>query len=843
VNETDMPKHAPNAGGEVSTLFDHFERLIPLSSEQRRSALSDLRATNPALTEELERLLLADSEAHALDQIAEGGGHKLAVALASLDAAEDQPPGVPGYRLLGVLGEGGMGRVYLAERNVQGYSQRVAIKLIRRDRATDIVRGRFLAEQRHLAALDHPGICRFIEAGLLDDGSPFVVMEFVEGRGLLEYCEAESLGLDQRVAVLRGLLDAVAHAHERLLIHRDLKASNVLVTPEGQAKLLDFGISKSLMEADLDATATSDRFFSLTATSPEQLLGLPLGVGCDVYALGLLTYRLLSGLPAYELAGLRPAEAQALILDRAPPAMSSVAPVVWATRLRGDLDSIVSRCLRKAPSERYANVREMDADLARWQLRLPISARRSDVGYRLRLFLRRNLARVAAAAVILAGAAVGAVGFWLQAQEVASQRAQAVEERDRAMLLSRILEDAFVQSDPARAGGEGVSVRAILDAVQSRLDEVGKSDPQLFASLASSIARVEVGLGADASAADLSQRALQAIAALDGKDELRRHLRMVGAEALSRTGHLDEAERLLDQARLDGDEPRWEWQYAKARLEMDRGRYTDAEARLNELLSNAAGADADQRLVARRLLVEALTLAEKVADAIVLQQQLYREALANQPVDHPAVLLEELELLRLQANLPETPAGTAARFEQVIAGLVGHYRADSAIVAGAYAASARAHFNEGSGDKAIAAMRQALDSFRVGLGEGHARTLRAQFNLAMALKGSRELREAVAILAELRQLSEKHFSVTAPIAVRAAGQQASMLADLGELREALTLLGELEPELEKLPADDARRLYLGQVKTQLQATACESPRPVSTELCPPSSQQAEPRAN
>jgi tetratricopeptide (TPR) repeat protein len=276
---------------------------------------------------------------------------------------------------------------------------------------------------------------------------------------------------------------------------------------------------------------------------------------------------------------------------------------------------------------------------------------------------------------------------------------------------------------------------------------------------------------------------------------------------------------------------------------MDRGRYTDAEARLNELLSNAAGADADQRLVARRLLVEALTLAEKVADAIVLQQQLYREALANQPVDHPAVLLEELELLRLQANLPETPAGTAARFEQVIAGLVGHYRADSAIVAGAYAASARAHFNEGSGDKAIAAMRQALDSFRVGLGEGHARTLRAQFNLAMALKGSRELREAVAILAELRQLSEKHFSVTAPIAVRAAGQQASMLADLGELREALTLLGELEPELEKLPADDARRLYLGQVKTQLQATACESPRPVSTELCPPSSQQAEPRAN
>lgn len=825
--------HRGDAAGQPGSIYEHFERLVLLPADEQQASLAALHRSNSQLAVELERLLLADRQTNPLDAVADGGGRRLAEALADFDAPEDALPQVPGYGVLDLLGEGGMGRVYLGERDVQGYTQRVAIKRVRRDRAAPIFQARFLAEQRHLAALDHPGICRFIEAGVLEDGSSFVVMEAVEGLELIEFCEAMGLDLEQRVVLLRRLLDAVAHAHERLLIHRDLKPSNVLVTADGQPKLLDFGISKSLAASAAESTSTADRFFSLTATSPEQLLGQPLGVGCDIYALGLLAYRLLAGRAAYELNALTPAEAEAQILHRAPPAMSSAAAVSWAARLRGDLDSIVLRCLRKQPSERYPNVRALDADLARWQRHLPISSRESEFAYRARLFLRRNYGRVLAATAAAVALAMAAAGFWLQAREVELQRTIAVEERDRAVLLSQILEGAFIEADPARAGGEGVSVRAILDAVQSRLADVEERNPPLFASLAASIARVEVELGADANAADLSTRALAALEGHAEDPQLKDDLRLLAAEAFSRSGRTADAERLLDEARRDGGEDRWAWQYAMARLDMDRGLREEAENRLKSLLARDSSTSTQNGLKARRLLVETLAVSVKDAEAIAVQQQLYREVLRSAGPAHPSVLLEELELLRLTSFVEPNPDDLPSRFERVIASLGTHYRQDSPVLAGAHAAAARAYLNAARSDEAVDSFGRALMGFGAALGESHARSLRARFNLAAALHGSGRPDEAIETLAELRRLSERHHSPIIPLAVRAALLQARIADELGLTERGLLLLRDMQGQLAHLPDADTRRRAVEQTLSKLAESACRRARPPLGADCAP----------
>jgi tetratricopeptide (TPR) repeat protein/predicted Ser/Thr protein kinase len=822
------------AAGE---LFDYFERLVDLSPTERHAVIGELRLSSPALAAELEQLLLADSANHLLDHVVEGGGQ---AAAAALMGQGDLPhvPAVPGYTVLRLIGEGGMGRVYLAERDVQGYAQRVAIKLVRQDRATAVARARFLSEQRHLAVLDHPGICRFIEAGLLTDGSPFVVMEVVEGRPIVEYCEHDQLDLNQRVALLRRLLDAVAHAHERLLIHRDLKAANVLVAAGGQPKLLDFGISKSIGPNSVDATSTSDRFFTLSASAPEQLLGRPLGVGCDLYALGLLAYRLLSGRVAYDLAGLGYREAEELILHRAPVQMSAVCVVNWSARLRGDLDAIVARCLRKDAADRYPNVRELDADLARWQSRLPIVARPSGIGYRARLFVRRNLARVAITSAVSVAALAGAYGYWMQAQEVARQREQALEERDRALILSQILEEAFVQADPGRAEGMGVSARAILDSVQRRLDEVRLRNPELFASLAASIARVEIGLGADSRAAELAQRALDAIQDSGGAGETRVALQLVAAEALSRTGRYGDAELLLDAARPAESDGRPDWMFAKARLEFDRRSFPEAEPLLRRLLLPAAldgvASSEQQRIDAQRLLVELLVLDGRLDEALVMQGALLDRARRDGSEDHPLALLEELELLRLHTHAETMPAGTAARFAEVISGLSKHYGARSVVLAGAHAAAARAYFTDGAKVEAIARLEEAAAIFREVLGEGHARTLRAHFNLALAMASNGRVPEGAELLERTQALTQKYFGALSPLLVNAAVRRARMYVELDRHQDALDLLDSTQVALaSKLAEDDVRRTSVEHTRRWVLENACTAVRPEPSVECPP----------
>ena len=770
-----------------SSLVDDFEQLIALDPLDRASKIQAIAAHDPGYADELQRLIERDAIESPLD----GPLHAEAWSLIEgklKGLPSERSPEIAGYSLLGLLGEGGMGRVYLAERDVQGFAQRVAIKVTRPGRATKPLRARFLAEQRHLAVLDHPGICRFIDAGVLADGGSYVVMEAVEGCLLLDYCDQKGLDLRERIRLLRRLLEAVAHAHERLLIHRDIKPANVMVTSEGQPKLLDFGIAKSLGPAADDATGTAERLFTPSACSPEQLTGRVPGVASDIYALGLLAFQLLSGRPAYDLAGMRPSEAEACILHRPAPRMSAVADASTAQRLRGDLDAIMDRCLRKDPDDRYANVRELDADLERWLQRKPVRARPAGAVYRIRLFLRRHQVAAVLSTLALASLIAAGVGMWLQALEIDSQRMQALDERDRALELGRILERAFIESDPARAEGRGVSVRAILDGVARRLDDMRVQNPRLFAQLADSIAKVELGLGADTRAGDLADSAIAALGASAEHADTRRSLRLTAASAHARTGRFQEADALLAEVLADDGDVRVDWLLARALLDLKRSDYPAAEASLDRVLRDAAGPTDPFKAQAEQLQVETLALQGRIVEAIQLQQRLVSNRSTDTPADHPSALLAQLELLRLQARSESLPPGIVEEFDSLIPRLAGHYGERSVVVAGALAASAPAALRAGQRAHALDSLRRAAVLFEQSLGGEHARALRAKFNLAQTLISLREFAEAEVLLTELQRQLYAQFGEGVPMAITVGLRRAVVLAHLGKGAEAANQL-------------------------------------------------------
>lgn len=417
-------------------LLDVFESIVDLPAIEREAALEALRIESPELERAVRALLARDDRTGPLDRpLAADLGPLLREALPELDPV---PAQIGPYKVLRLLGEGGMGRVYLARRGEGPVTREVALKLIRADRAGEGLLARFEAERRHLAALDHPGICRFIDADSLPDGTPYAVMEAVHGEPVIDYCQRHAIGLRGRVELLRQLLAAVAHAHDRLLLHRDIKPHNVLVTAEGQPKLLDFGLAKSIEDAHASVTRTAERFFTPNASAPEQLLGQPAGVACDVYSLGALAYELLAGTLPFDFHGLRAAEIERLILQVAPPLMSERSTQPWARELRGDLDAIVATCLRKSPTERYPNVGALDAELQRWLEGRPVTARAPSWGYRARLFIRRHRTAVGLSAALGLAIVTLGTGVALQAQQ--SQR------------TAILLQDMFLSGE-----GEGLS--------------------------------------------------------------------------------------------------------------------------------------------------------------------------------------------------------------------------------------------------------------------------------------------------------------------------------------------------------------------------------------------------
>ena len=559
-----------NGVGRWTEVRSLFEELVELSPSERQSRLAALADRD--LSERVRKLLAADSEA---------GRFLEAPAVAVAGGLFDGLPGVPDeappperiglYRVLGRLGRGGMGEVLLAERADGLFDQRVAIKLLRRGMASDEVLSRFSRERRILARLEHPHIARLLDGGATEDGRPYFVMELVEGEPITDYCRSRSLTVDDRLRLLQDCCDAVAAAHRNLVVHRDLKPSNVLVTKDGEVKLLDFGIAKLLGPDDTGEAAaetrTEFRLLTPAYAAPEQILGEPVTTATDVWALGALGYELLTGtLPqkregavgggardrgfrgregASEPAGRarRPRRAAVREPDRRRPAPARAAaagrsrqhpPRRAPARARAAVR--LGHGLRRRPAP--ASGRPADQGAAR-HLRLsalevrPAQPRRR-CGRRFSCWLRSSTGLAAAA--------------WQAKRAEANAKTAAAAAR-RAEAVKEFLIGLFEVADPEQASGGSVTASELLDQAGKRLQTELSSEPDIQADLLEAIARIDKGLGRLEPAEGLAKRSLEIRERIfpSGDAAIGRSLATLGAVKMSK-GELDEGEKELSRA-------------------------------------------------------------------------------------------------------------------------------------------------------------------------------------------------------------------------------------------------------------------------------------------------------
>ncbi len=479
------------------------------------------------------------------------------------------------YQLLHMIGAGGMGEVYLAERIDHEFEQRVAIKLVRRSLMPMDVHARLRTERQILANLQHPYIARLLDGGTAGDGTPYLVMEYIDGIPIDMYCDRHRLSIEQRLQLFCKVCSAVQYSHQSLIVHRDLKANNILVTSEGEPKLLDFGIAKLLNvefgTVNSNLTQQEWRVMTPAHASPEQVRGDVITTSSDIYVLGLLLYELLCGRRAITIPPqCRLQEVEQLICQQIPPAPSTMltrtaasAPQLMhdvaqcrRTNLRslnrtlhGDLDNIVMMALRKEPQRRYTTSSQFADDVQRWLSHQPVLASRDSWAYRTRKFVHRHRLAVSASVAILFLLTAFSILTFRQAQAIARQRDAANMERNRAEQVSSFLVDLFELSDPARSRGNELKARELLDAGARRVDNDLQSLPATRATLLHTIGRVynSLGLYKEANAALEKSLTIRKQLYSEQHEEVTASLNALSETQIA-LGQLDDAEHGLQQA-------------------------------------------------------------------------------------------------------------------------------------------------------------------------------------------------------------------------------------------------------------------------------------------------------
>ncbi len=647
-----------------------FHAALERPAAERRRFLDEVCAGDPALRAEVEELLAAETGAREgwIEDAIRG-----ALALADGDApAEEIPAAIGPYRVLRPLGRGGLSDVYLAERTEEGVRVEVAVKVVRRGLDTRDVLARLRRERWILARLDHPNIARLIDGGSTESGAPYFVLEAIDGEPIDRYCESRQLEVAARLELFRAVCAAVAHAHRNLVLHRDLKPSNVLVTPEGVPKLLDFGIAKVLdpehsEEAPPTRTEAGLRLFTPAYASPEQVRGLPLTTATDVYSLGVLLYRLLTGRSPYQVTGRHAEEVERAVWEADPPRPSAaVTDPRRSRRLAGDLDTIVLKALRKEPERRYASAAELADDLRRHLAGLPVRARPDTAAYRLSTFVRRHRRALAAAAA----------GLVLAASLAGFHTVRLTEERNRARVeaasKARVLEflvSLFEESDPSRSRGRDLTAREILERGAARIGEGLGDEPEARATLLDVLGRVHQSLGLYDTAEDQLREGLRLRTAALGADhpEVAASLNNLG-DLLYERGDTEEAERLvrnaleIRRAALGPDhETVAESLNDLAALALARGDVETAEDLLGQALALRRGLFGDDHPRTAASLRNLAAVLHQGERDFAAAEPLYREALAIQRRHlggaDPQVAVTLVNLARL---LDESGDGAAA---------------------------------------------------------------------------------------------------------------------------------------------------------------------------------------
>ena len=500
----------PNDSQRWLRVRDLFDHVIELEEADRAAYLQTACAGDSVLHREVLEMVAADESIGDVFQRVIADANETMTPAAEGPCLERIGP----YRVIGELGQGGMGVVLLAERDDGAYQQTVAIKILPAHRTGAEARRRFLAERQILAGLEHSAIARLLDGGTTDGGHPYLVMEHVEGEPLDAYSHRADLDLETRLQLLVAICDAVAHAHGRLVVHRDLKPSNILITADGKPKLLDFGIAKLLDEGDAEST-TRTGLLPMTPeyASPEQIAGGAITVATDVYSLGVLLYELLVGVSPYgNTNGSTPALLARAISEDAPERPSSAARRAQANatdrqpvtpgRLEGDLDAIVLTALRKEPDRRYSSVEHLAADLRHFLAGRPVSAMPDAWRYRTGKWLRRNAAAAAMALAVLLALSAGFVARTLEARRAEREATRANVEAARAgrqvevvNQVSAFLEELFAVSDDSAARGHEVTARELLDRGAERIEHELAGQPLVQARLLHSIGNAYRGLG------------------------------------------------------------------------------------------------------------------------------------------------------------------------------------------------------------------------------------------------------------------------------------------------------------------------------------------------------------
>ncbi|NBC17655.1 MAG: tetratricopeptide repeat protein [Bacteroidetes bacterium] len=738
------------------------ERAAYLDAQAPDDAALRQRVLDLAASYEAAQSFLEDSLGAYAAPLVEGDGG---------DGASDPLIGhrVGAYRLLRRLGRGGMGTVYLAARDDEEYEKTVAVKLIRRGLDTDDVLRRFLHERQILARLEHPGIARLLDGGATEDGRPYFVMEYVDGAPLdSTFCDARRLTTDARLRLFLDVCDAVQYAHQNLVVHRDLKPSNILVTPadgssrqQAQVKLLDFGIAAVLAEDEAEArtlTRAGLRVMTPEYAAPEQIRGEAATTATDVYALGVLLYQLLTSRPPYQLRDRSSREVERVILDTPPTRPSAIvtrsptadtdappeaisrhrqtSPAALRRTLRGDLDSIVLKALKKEPEQRYPSVRAFADDIRRYLDGHPVQARHDAHWYRLGKFVRRHRVGVTAAAVV----AVLLVSYALTTRAQAEQIAR---ERDKAEEVTAFVLSLFEAADPFETPTDSLSVDQLVERGVAQVDRSLRHQPVVQGQMLMTLSQVYQNLGRYDEAQPLAERALavrraalgdahpDVAASLDDLADVACYRgRYAASDSLYEAAHALRV-RLLGDDHLDVANTLHDW--GLLRYYMDQ--QETAEAFLREAVAIRRQQLGDRHPdVAEGLHSLGATVA--ASGDLEAAEPLLREALAirretlGEHPDLPANMTLLARLLQLQDRLDEAEA----LIREALAMQQRLLDADHPYVGATLLSLGVLLRDKGDLPEAASSLREALTITERRLGAQHPRTLHIQHELAQVLR-------------------------------------------------------------------------------------------------------------
>ena len=740
-----------------------FDAAVDLPDADRRAYLDEACSNDHSLRLQVESLIIASNEA------SQAIGH--AVGEAAVEAVEPAQRGqrIGPYELERELGRGGMGVVFLARRADRAYEGQVAIKFLQELQGEE-QRRRFQMERQILANLQHPNIARLLDAGTTDHRTPYVVIEYVDGLPITAYCDQHQLNADERIDLFLSVCNAVQHAHQNLIVHRDLKPENILVAGDGTTKLLDFGIAKLLADDGTD-TMSGLRLMTPAYASPEQVKGEPITVATDVYGLGLILYRLLTGSLPYDLAGRSITEKARIICDQDPTRPSVLvsasgqatlsSDLVSTLRtplrrlqntLKGDLDTIILTALQKDPSRRYASVERFADDLLAYRSGRPVRARPDTLTYRVAKFVRRNRLGVAAAtAFVVLLTAFGAT-MAVQANRIAKERDAARSARGTAEEVSGFLVDLFEVADPNESRGAEISAREILDRGAQKIDAELADQPENRATMMEVIGRVYRNLGLYDDAQKM----------FDGSIKIRRSLFSEDHPAVGRS-----------LAALGG-------------LQYDLGKYEEAEKLFRRAVAIAQQQTPhDTVYVARTLasLKNVVTSAGRLDEAIAIQNQvvaLQRRLHADEHQDLAEAMVNLGALYRRQGayDKAEPLLRDGLAIQQRVLGN------DHLEVAYSLNNLARLLVLKNDPDAAEPYAREGLAIRRQNFGNEHVEVAASLGNLAGILRLQGKLTESVATREESLQVIRKHVGDGHPYVAATLSSLAAVQFEAGNIEAA-----------------------------------------------------------